>query len=80
MNFKNWLETFIEEKGLNMAATFEVEGASGTNFFSYEVIKEHMLIASKEEQAQIKNVLVMIDFKNGDVLDFFRHLGKALAK
>jgi len=80
MNFQTWLNTFIEEKGINLDAQFEVEGASGTNFFTYGVIVEHMMIAPKTEQAQIKNVIVQIDFRNGDVLDFFRHLGKALAR
>jgi hypothetical protein len=79
MNFTKWINTFIEEKGLDMEASFEVEGPSGTNFFTYGVILEHILIAPSSEQVQIKNVIVKIDFANGDVLDFFRHLGKAIA-
>lgn len=79
MNFQNWLNTFIEEKNLNLDASFEVEGASGTNFFTYDVIVEAIQNAPANEQASIKNTIVAIDFKNGDVLHFFRHLGKALA-
>lgn len=32
------------------------------------------------EQAQIKATLVKIDFRNGDVMHFIRHLAKALSK
>jgi hypothetical protein len=31
MNFKNWILTFISEKGLDMEDTFTVEGPSGPN-------------------------------------------------
>jgi tRNA pseudouridine-54 N-methylase len=50
------------------------------NFMTVEVVVEHILIASKEEQKQIRTMLVRIDFHNGDVLDFFKHLAKAIAK
>lgn len=80
MKFQTWLETFIEEKNIDLEQTFEVEGPSGTNTMSYGVIKEHMEIAPAHEQEQIKNVLVKIDFQNGDVCHFFRHLGKAIAR
>jgi len=35
--------------------------------------------ACKAEQAQIRKTLVMIDFKNGDVMHYFSHLAQALA-
>ena len=80
MKFENWIETFIEEKNINLDDIFEVEGESGTNIMSYGVIVEHILIAPVQEQEKIKNVLVQIDFKNGDPLHFFRHLGQAIAR
>ena len=79
MTFTKWINTFIEEKNINLEDTFEVEGPSGTNVIPYGVIVEHILIAPKHEQANIKNVIVNIDFRNGDVKHFFRHLGKAIA-
>ena len=78
--FNTWIDTFTEEKGLDLEATFDVEGKSGTNTIPYAVIVEHIKITPKHEQDSIKNTLVMIDFKNGDVLHFFRHLGQAIAK
>jgi hypothetical protein len=79
-NFSKWLDTFIEEKGIDLEQVFEVEGESGINSIPYGVIIEHIKIASKKEQKEIKDILVKIDFVNGDVLHFFRHLGKAIAK
>lgn len=77
----NWLNTFIEEKGIDLEDSFEVNTKSGqTHFMSYEVVVEFIKIAPKHEQEQIKKVLVMIDFKNGDVKHFFRHLALGLAE
>jgi len=75
-----YLNNLISEKAnISMSTPIEVEGASGTNFMNVGVIVEHILIAPKTEQEAIKNVLVKIDFNNGDILDFFKHLAKALA-
>ena len=76
-----YLNNLISEKAnISMTTPIEVEGASGTNFMNVGVIVEHILIAPKTEQQAIKNVLVKIDFNNGDILDFFKHLAQALAK
>ena len=77
--FNNWLDTFVSEKGIDLEETFDVEGPSGTNVIPYGVIVEHMKTAGPAEQAKLKNVMVAIDFKNGDVRHFFRHLGQAIA-
>jgi len=80
MDFNTWLDTLIEEKGIDLENTFEVKGASGTNIIPYAVIVEHIKITSKGEQEDIKKILVSIDFRNGDICHFFRHLGQAIAK
>lgn len=77
--FNNWLDTFISEKGIDLEETFDVEGPSGTNVIPYGVIVEHMKKSNAAEQAKLKNAIVYIDFKNGDVRHFFRHLGQAIA-
>lgn len=77
--FTKWLDTLVEEKEVNLDSEFEVEGASGTNFMSYGVIVEAIKGTSPAVQAAIKNNLVKIDFCNGDIKHYFRHLGKALA-
>lgn len=80
MTFKKWFETFVSEKGLDLDQFFEVEGPSGTNLMQYQIIYDLILQAPKHEQAGIKEMLVKIDFRNGDVLDYFRHLAKAVAQ
>ena len=79
-NFNNWLDTFIDEKNINKNDTFEINKNGTLNIISYVSIIDHIKITSKQEQEQIKKTIVKIDFFNGDVLHFFRHLGQALAK
>ena len=74
-----WIDRFVSEKELDTDHVFEVEGESGLNFIPLAVVIEHVKITAKQEQAQIKNVLVKIDFANGDVVPYFEHLAKAIA-
>ena len=79
-NFKNWLDTFIDEKELPMEDTFTIDKNGTMNIMSYKTIYEHMLIAHKDEQKQLKNMIVYIDVRNGNVLNYFKHLGQAISK
>lgn len=79
-NFKQWLDTFISEKNLPMEDTFTIEKNNNLNIMTYKTIYEHMLIANDQEQKKIKDTIVKIDFLNGNVLDFFKHLGNAIAR
>ena len=79
MNFTNWINTFIAEKGIDLEQRFEVEGPSGANSFEYGMIVDAIKQAPANEQAAIKTTIVKIDFANGDVRHFFRHLAQALA-
>lgn len=77
--FNTWLDTFISEKGIDLEQVFTVDGPSGPNHMPYEVVINAMYGAPFAEQAAIKNTLVMIDFKNGDVRHYLRHLAQAIA-
>lgn len=79
MTFNKWLQTFIEEKGIS-ENDIEVEGPSGLNFMPLSILIDAIKQASKDEQKGIKHKLVQIDFYNGDVMDFFKHLAKAIAR
>lgn len=57
----------------------EVEGVSGTNWIPVGVLVDAMKATTTTEQAAIKRMIVRIDFVNGDVLHYFRHLAKAIA-
>ncbi len=80
MKFDVWLDTFVEEKGYDTEQIFEVEGDSGTNYIPLGCVLEAMKHAPKHEQNTIKNKVVQLDFHNADVLDFFKHLAKAIAR
>lgn len=80
MTFNAWLDTFIDEKKIDLEKVFQVEGPEwGTNFIPAQVVIEHMKITSPAEQCQIKNIIVKIDFANGDVVAYLRHLAQAIA-
>lgn len=72
--FSKWLATFVEEKGLDLS-----EYVQGKNItLQVGDVLSAMNSAPESEQAQIKKTLVMIDFKNGDVMHFIRHIAQAL--
>ncbi len=74
-----WLDTFLAEKGTDLNQTIEVIGEMGMNFMPLQVIVDAIKTASSAEQAQIKSTLIQIDFANGDIVHFFKHLAKAIA-
>ena len=76
----NYFRTLIKEKGLDLETAFTVNGASGANFIPLGVVLEHIEIAPTHEQKKIRTVLIKIDFQNGDVMHFFKHLAQAIAR
>jgi len=76
---KKWLETFLEEKGIDWETPIEVMGESGMNFMSVGIVAEHIFITTPEEKKAIKNKLIEIDFHNASVIDFFTFLAKKIA-
>jgi len=78
--FATWIDTFISEKEIDVEHLLEAQGPSGTNWIPVGVLVEMMKGAPPHEQRMIKNTIVRIDFRNGDVLDYFRHLAGAVAQ
>lgn len=79
MTFTRWLDTFLAEKGIDLDRTFTVNGPSGPNHMAYANVVEAIKQAPAHEQAGIKSMIVRIDFKNGDVRHYLRHLAQAIA-
>ena len=80
MTFTKWLDTFVSEKKLNTDYTFEVEGPNwGWTYIPLAALIEEIKAAPKHEQAGIKHMLIKIDFVNGDVMDYFKHLAQEIA-
>jgi hypothetical protein len=79
MAFNKWLDTFLEEKGIDLEDSFILKDNSNTeHHIPYGVVIEHIKMATLEEQKAIKDMIVKIDFKNGDVRHFFRHIAQAI--
>ena len=78
MNFKKWLKTYMEEKGVDDFETFEFTYNGDKHIFDYGYVIKAILLSSKEEQRAIKEMLVKFDFVNADVKSYLRHLSKAL--
>jgi hypothetical protein len=81
MTFVKWFKTFNEEKGIDPDEVIVVEGKSGPNHIPLAVLFDVITKdAPKSEQEGIKKMLVMLDFKNANIRDYYRHLAKAIAK
>lgn len=79
MTFSHWLDTFLEEKGIDGEETLEVQGPSGCNVMPLQIVVDAMKQASPLEQRKIKGTFVRIDFANGDCRHFINHLAAAIA-
>ena len=79
MNFSKWLDTLVEEKGYDTEGIIEVEGASGTNWIPLGCLLDAIKSASQQEKDGIKRMIVRIDFVNGNLMDYFKHLAQAIA-
>lgn len=79
-SFDNWLDNFIKEKEIDLDETFTIESNGQVHIFEIGNIIENIKATSSEEQNSIKDMIVKIDFHNGDVVDYFKHLAKALVE
>ncbi len=77
---KKYLKNLIDEKGIDTNLAFKVKGETGINLIPIGVVIEHILLAPIKEKRAIRDWLVKIDFVNGNVLDYFKHLAQAIAK
>lgn len=76
--FNKWIDRFIEEKDIDRYETFTIEKNGNMHIFEFGHIIDTMKITSIEEQEEIKNNLIRIDFVNGDVRGYLKHLANAL--
>jgi len=78
MKFDKWFDTFLEEKNLPFETWELVDNNGDTHFIDTDVVIETIKNCGSAEKAGIKNMLVKIDFVNGNVNDYFKHLAHAL--
>lgn len=80
MNFNTWLDTFLEEKGIDLDEIMEIQGkVYGTNFIPVSELVNQIKYAPLSEKQGIKNMLVRIDFHNSNIMDYLKHLAQAIA-
>lgn len=80
--FNNWIDTFLSEKGIDLETGFIVEKEDsifGDNHMTIGNVVNAMKATGPSEQQAIKNNFVKIDFMNGDVTGYIKHLAQAIA-
>lgn len=73
-----YLETFFKEKQLPYVAWELVANDGVTHHIDNEVVIEHLKVAPVAEQEAVADTIRKIDFRNGDVNDYLKHLAGAL--
>lgn len=80
MSVKNKLKIFFEEKDLPHA-TFEVEHEGLRHYVESDVLQDVIVNHTPtHEQEKIYDIIVKIDFLNGDVNHFLKHLAEGYVK
>jgi hypothetical protein len=78
--FRKWLETFLDEKDIDLEHNFNYKSDDNFAIISLAAIVERACMSDASSKEKIKNIIVEIDFRNGDVLHFFKFLGEQMAK
>lgn len=71
---KTYLENLIEEKGASLDDVIGIEGHYG---LTYEMLID-FICSVPEHHSKIKKILVQIDFQNGNVYHFLKHLANGM--
>jgi len=75
MNFNKWFDTFLSEKELD-ETDFIIEKDGFTHILEWDVLISFIKSLSMQEKEKIKEKIVYIDFRNGDICHFFEYLAK----
>lgn len=75
MTAKKYLKTFFEEKQLE-PEIFRIEHKSSLHFVESDFLIETILNSCEEEQVKIADLIRKIDFANGNINHYLKHLAK----
>ena len=78
--FNEWIDTFIEEKGIDTAHNFEFDEAGTFHIVETATVIAWIKKLDPETKAKIKNNFVKIDFFNGDPMHFMEFMAKGMVK
>lgn len=74
-----WIKRFLEEKGIDEEDFIEITDDQGKfHIMPIECITEFILQMPQKIQDKIKATMAMIDFKNGNIMDYMTHLAKGM--
>jgi len=74
--FNEWFDILIKEKEIDTTQNFEITVNDQFNIMPLSMIVDLVKNASSQEQNSIKDMLVKIDFLNGNIVDYLKHLAK----
>ena len=74
---KRYLTNLITEKGRDLEDEIGLDGQIG---LTWGMLVDWIAEAAKPYHGQIRKTLVMIDFKNGDVFHYLRHLAAGMVE
>tara|TARA_R100001460_G_scaffold33840_2_gene66065 strand:- start:345 stop:647 length:303 start_codon:yes stop_codon:yes gene_type:complete len=77
-SFNKWIDTFVEEKDLDINFTFEIEKNEELHLIELSNVISYIKGVDLKTKNKIKSTFVKIDFLNGDVYDFFKYLAKGI--
>lgn len=79
-DFVSWMQTFVSEKGLDLDHRFEMVGPGCmVNSIPLSNVVAATCQTCQSEQALIRKHLVLLDFRNSNVMEYFEKLAGALA-
>ena len=79
--FNDWIDTLLSEKGIDQdqVLTIPSDGFFSDNIMPVQVVIDAIKNTTKPEQKAIQKMLVKIDFANGDIMHYIKHLAQAIA-
>lgn len=82
MNFVQWFDTLVEEKGIDTEQVFEVDadGVFGNHFIPFYVLREFVCGMPANIKADIKTTIVKIDFLDGAVENYLQYIAEGMVK
>jgi len=80
---KNYLETLLTEKNIDLEETLVIDAPDmrSSHIYTYQQLIEDIVEMTKDNkqmQSKIRGTFVQIDFMNGDVTHYFKHLAQGI--
>jgi hypothetical protein len=76
----DFITTYFKEADVDTTRTYTVESENGTvNYIQASNVIQMIKQTRGQERKEIENIIRKIDFKNGDIHHFLKHLASAMA-